>query len=132
MKNTGFTRQQKALIAGRDLDCVIHYGNHADPQIIGPCGGDLTHHHLKNRGAGGVKSRNRVANGLLICTTANSRLTHDAAFIAYAYERGWYLRTDYEIGATPVWSPRLNRFVYLSDDGDYLDISHNRINQKAA
>jgi hypothetical protein len=61
-----------------------------------------------------------VANGLLICTIANSRLTYDAEFMAYAYELGWLLRTDYQIDTQPVWVPRLNRGVILDDAGNYL------------
>ena len=113
----GFTRAQKALIAARDLDCVIHHGN---IPMLGTCEGDLTHHHRKNRGHGGVKSRNRVANGLLICTSANSRLTHDTEFMRYAYAMGWLLRSDHQIDSDPVFIPRLGQMVYFNDAGDYL------------
>lgn len=117
MKNTGFTSAQKMLIAARDLGCVIHSGNY-DPEA-GRCEGGLVAHHRKGRGHGGVKSRNRVANGLLICGAANSAMESDPVFAEYARSRGWKLRTDYEIEMAPVWVPRLQRFVYLNDAAEY-------------
>ena len=116
----GFSKAQKIAISARDLGCVIHGAG-------GDCLGDLTHHHRKGRGAGGVKSRNRVANGLLVCARWNGNVEAmpDLATQARAY--GWKLRTDHEIDTLPVYIPKLGRYVYLDDHGHYLDMSRNII-----
>lgn len=121
----GFSKAQKIAISARDLDCVIHGAG-------GVCVGDLTHHHRKGRGAGGVKSRNRVANGLLVCGQWNGMVESDAATASKARSFGWKLRTDHEIDTIPVYIPKLGRHVYLDDDGHYLDLSHNIITSQEA
>lgn len=125
MKNTGFTKAQKILIAARDLGCVIHGGG-------GDCVGDLVHHHRKNRGHGGVKSRNRVANGLLVCSRWNDLVEAMPDLAEQARKNGWKLRSDYEIESRPVYIPRLGRFVYLDDDGHYTDLQHHIITERKA
>lgn len=124
-KNTGFTREQKILISARDLGCVVHGAG-------GDCVGDLVHHHRKGRGAGGVKSRNRVANGLLVCSRWNGNVEAMPDLAAQARKNGWKLRTDYEIDTLPVWIPKLGRFVYLDDSGHYLAMDHSIIDTKEA
>lgn len=121
----GFTKAQKIAISARDLGCVIHGGG-------GECSGDLVHHHRKGRGAGGVKSRNRVANGLLVCGVWNSDVESIPHVASVARRNGWKLRTDHEIDTLPVYIPKLGRMVYLDDDGHYLDLSHNIIEPKEA
>lgn len=121
----GFTRAQKIAISARDLGCIIHGAG-------GDCSGDLVHHHRKGRGHGGVKSRNRVANGLLVCSAWNSAAESDANLAALARGFGWKLRTDHEIDTLPVYIPKLGRLVYLDDAGHYLDLSHNIITSQEA
>lgn len=121
----GFTKAQKITISARDLGCIVHGAG-------GECVGDLLHHHRKGRGAGGVKSRNRVANGLLVCSRWNTNVEAMPDLATEARRNGWKLRTDHEIDTLPVFIPRLGRFVYLDDDGQYLDMSHQIINQEAA
>jgi len=124
-KNTGFTRAQKITIAARDLGCVVHGAG-------GECVGELTYHHRKGRGAGGVKSRNRVANGLMVCSRWNQNVEAMPDLAAQARKNGWKLRTDHEIDTLPVWIPRLGRFVYLDDAGNYLAMDHSIIEQEEA
>ena len=121
----GFTKAQKITISARDLGCVIHGRG-------GECSGDLVHHHRKGRGAGGVKSRNRVANGLLVCSQWNGLVEALPDLAAQARKNGWKLRTDYEIDTLPVFIPKLGRFVYLDDTGNYLDMSHSIITKEQA
>lgn len=121
----GFNRAQKVAIAARDLGCVVHGAG-------GECVGDLVHHHRKGRGAGGVKSRNRVANGLLVCGQWNSDVESLPDVAAQARRNGWKLRTDFEIDTLPVWIPKLGRFVYLDDDGHYLSMEYKIIETKEA
>jgi len=121
----GFSKAQKIAISARDLGCVIHGAG-------GDCVGDLLHHHRKGRGAGGVKSRNRVANGLLVCARWNTLVEAMPDLAAHARKNGWKLRTDHEIDTLPVWIPKLGRFVYLNDDGHYLDMSHTIITSQEA
>lgn len=121
----GFTRAQKIAISARDLGCVIHGAG-------GPCVGDLLHHHRKGRGHGGVKSRNRVANGLLVCGTWNTAVEADPDLAQQARYNGWKLRTDHEIDTLRVWIPKLYRFVLLDDAGNYLDQDHNIITSQEA
>jgi hypothetical protein len=117
----GFSKAQKIAISARDLGCVIHGAG-------GECVGDLVHHHRKGRGHGGVKSRNRVANGLLVCGTWNTDVESDPGLAEDARTNGWKLRTDHEIESRPVYIPKLARFVYLDDAGNYTDLQHNIIN----
>ena len=121
----GFNRAQKVAIAARDLGCVVHGAG-------GECVGPLVHHHRKNRGHGGVKSRNRVANGLLVCGQWNSDVESLPDVAAQARRNGWKLRSDHEIDTLPVWIPKLGRFVYLDDAGNYLAMDHSVIEQEAA
>lgn len=124
-KATGFTREQKILIAARDLGCVIHGAG-------GECVGDLIHHHRKGRGHGGVKSRNRVANGLLVCARWNQLVEAMPDLAEAARTNGWKLRTDHEIETRPVYIPRIGRLVYLDDAGNYTDLQHNIITSQEA
>lgn len=124
-KSTGFTRAQKITIAARDLGCVVHGAG-------GDCVGELTYHHRKNRGHGGAKSRNRVANGLMVCSRFNTLVEAMPDVAAQARKNGWKLRTDFEIETLPVFIPRLGRFVYLDDDGNYLAMDHRIIEKEAA
>jgi hypothetical protein len=121
----GFNRAQKVAIAARDLGCVVHGAG-------GDCVGDLIHHHRKGRGHGGVKSRNRVANGLLVCARWNMLVEAMPDLAEQARKNGWKLRTDHEIDTLPVWIPKLGRFVLLDDDGHYLDLHHNIITSQEA
>lgn len=123
-KNTGFTREQKIAISARDLGCVVHGAG-------GDCLGDLLHHHRKGRGAGGVKSRNRVANGLLVCSRWNTLAEAMPDLAAQARKNGWKLRTDHEIDNLPVYIPRIGVFVFLDDSGDYLDMQHQPLRKAA-
>ena len=122
-KSTGFTREQKITIAARDLGCVIHGAT--------GCSGDLVHHHRKGRGAGGVKSRNRVANGLLVCGDWNGLVESMPDLAEQARKNGWKLRTDHEIDTLPVYIPRLGVFVFLDDAGNYLDMHHQPLRKAA-
>jgi len=123
-RNTGFTRAQKIAIAARDLGCVVHGAG-------GECVGDLVHHHRKGRGSGGVKSRNRVANGLLVCGRWNDLVEAMPDLAAQARKNGWKLRTDHEIDNLPVYIPRLGQFVFLDDAGNYLDMHHQPLRKAA-
>jgi hypothetical protein len=125
VSSNGFTREQKILITARDLGCVVHGAG-------GDCVGDLVHHHRKGRGHGGVKSRNRVANGLLVCSRWNGTVEAMPDLAAQARKNGWKLRTDHEIDNLPVFIPRLGVFVFLDDAGDYLNMQHQPIERKAA
>ena len=120
----GFSKAQKITISARDLGCVIHGAT--------GCSGELVHHHRKGRGAGGVKSRNRVANGLLVCSQWNTDVEALPDVAAQARKNGWKLRTDFEIDTLPVWIPKLGRFVYLDDTGNYLAMDHSIIEQEQA
>ena len=121
----GFTKAQNIAISARDLGCVVHGAG-------GDCSGDLVHHHRKGRGHGGVKSRNRVANGLLVCGLWNTAVESGPSIATEARRHGWKLRTDHEIDTLPVFIPKLGRLVYLDDAGHYLDLSHNIITSQEA
>jgi hypothetical protein len=121
----GFSKAQKIAISARDLGCVVHGAG-------GDCVGDLIHHHRKGRGAGGVKSRNRVANGLLVCARWNTLVEAMPDLAAQARKKGWKLRTDHEIDTLPVWIPKLGQFVLLDDDGHYTDLHHTIITSQEA
>lgn len=120
----GFSKGQKITITARDLGCVVHGAT--------GCSGELVHHHRKGRGVGGVKSRNRVANGLLVCSQWNTDVEALPDVATQARKNGWKLRTDFEIDTLPVWIPKLGRFVYLDDHGNYLAMDHSIIEQEQA
>ena len=62
-KKTGFTDAQKKAIFARDgYACVPHQVDSLE------CSGDVVAHHRVNRGLGGSKAANRVANGLAVCS----------------------------------------------------------------
>ena len=116
--NTGFTPAQKRTIRDRDGGCIVHTENYAPLPYL--CLGKLTEHHRKNRGNGSVQSRNRVANGMLVCAQVNQAFESDPDFAEYARDKGWKLRSDFQIEETGIWVPRLQRFVWLDDEGSYL------------
>lgn len=120
MSRVSFSLEQKRLIVKRDQHCVIHHHNYHPDFHYAACSGELAIHHRLNRGMGGSKSRNRVANGLLVCTVANGLMESNADYAAKARVFGWKIRTDNEVATVPVWVPWLQRSVYLNDEGQYL------------
>lgn len=120
MSRPGFSIEQKRIIHRRDQHCVIHYQSYHEDYHYTACSGELVVHHRRGRGMGGSKTRNRIANALLICSVGNGLLESDADFAALARRNGWLLRSDFEIETVPVWVPWLQRSVFLDDTGHYL------------
>lgn len=127
MSRVSFSKEQRALIVKRDQHCIVHHHNYHPDFHYAACTRQLVVHHRKGRGMGGVKSRNRVANGLLVCDAFNTRVEQDADYARQARNYGWLLRTDNEIETVPVWIPWLQRSVYLDNHGHYLSEGSHQI-----
>lgn len=107
----GFTDKQKRLIVERDGVCVPHGGLCGTPEEYLVC------HHRANRGHGGFKAANHVANGLAVCGAWNSDAEAFEPLMRQAYDNGWKLRR-YEVPSdSPVYYPHIGDWFELDDDG---------------
>lgn len=106
---TGYTPEQRAALISRD-------GGKCALEHLGACDGPLTAQHRKNRGMGGRRSLNTLANGAVLCWSHNTLAETDAAIAAEARRRGVKLADTDEPAEVPQWSPFWGQMTQPLDD----------------
>lgn len=106
--STGFTAKQWRLIKARDRVCVWH-GESCDPDLLVP-------QHRSGRGMGGSKSKNRLSNGVALCSLMNGLIESDAGLAAEARERGIKISLHADPVLIPVRYPDGDPW-WLDDEG---------------
>lgn len=105
---SGFTPEQKRIVLARD--------SHTCPI----CGQRATEvNHRANRGHGGHRASNRIANGCAICSTCNGLIESDADRAALARDRGVKLSRYADPLAEPYLHPLFRMLVLLDDAGGF-------------
>lgn len=105
---TGFTPEQTAAILWRDGDKCAMCGHRA-----------RTANHRANRGAGGHRGSNRLANGCAICHDCNGLIESDPVLAERARDRGVKLSRYDDPEAVPYLHPIYQVPVLLNDDGGF-------------
>jgi hypothetical protein len=85
-----------------------------------PCCGDvymLTIHHRINRGMGGSRKRDNLANLMVLCSQTNQALESDPVWQRRAIEYGWKLRPWDDPTFIPVYEPMWGNWWWLDDEG---------------
>jgi len=109
MAATGFTAEQKAIVLFRDFEtCPICYRK------------ATTVNHRANRGAGGFKGANTLANACAICWTCNGLIESDPDLAELARERGVKLSRYDDPELVPYFHPAYRLPVLLLSSGDYV------------
>lgn len=103
---TGFTTEQVRTIMFRDGHKCAMCGRRAEVA-----------NHRANRGAGGFKAANTMANGCALCHQCNGRIESDADYAAEARRRGVKISKHDDPRTVRYLSPLYNVPVYLLDDG---------------
>lgn len=106
--STGFTMKQWRQIKDRDQVCVWH-GEGCDPDMLVP-------QHRSGRGMGGSRSKNRLSNGVALCSLMNGLIESDAALAAEARARGIKLSIHDDPAVFPVVYPD-GELWWLDDEG---------------
>ena len=106
--STGFTMKQWRQIKDRDQVCVWH-GEGCDPDMLVP-------QHRSGRGMGGSRSKNRLSNGVALCSLMNGLIESDAALAAEARARGIKLSIHDDPAVFPVVYPDGEPW-WLDDEG---------------
>lgn len=106
---TGFTPEQRAALISRD-------GGRCALEHLGTCTGPLTAQHRKNRGMGGRRSLNRLANGATLCWAHNTRAEADADVAREAIARGVKLYDTDDPDEVAQWSPFFGQMVQPHDE----------------
>lgn len=114
---TGFTPADVQAIMIRDGHmCAMGCGRRAQ-----------TANHRANRGSGGHRGSNRIANGVAICHDDNFRIEYDAVAARKARELGVKLSRYDDPETVPFFSPLFGVWVHLSDDGMTFDVDPEEI-----
>lgn len=108
MSSTGFTPEQKATCLFRDGHKCSMCGQRA-----------TTANHRANRGAGGHRGSNGLANASAICHDCNGRIESDADYAELARARGVKLSRYEDPTAVPYLSPLYGIPVLLDDLGGF-------------
>ena len=95
----------------RDKGC-IHCG---EIESIAP-------HHRLNRGMGGSKKLDTVANIVVMCSQMNLFLETNPEIAEWGRSNGWKLRTGQTPETSPLWLPRLGFWALLGTDYDIKNL----------
>ena len=109
--STGFTPAQVAATLLRDGGMCALSGQH--PSCTGRA--DTANHRL-NRGRGGSKLRNGMANACAICHHCNGLIEQDAEYATLARHLGVKLREGDTPEQIPLWSPFFRQWVRVDDN----------------
>lgn len=93
----GFTKKQWQQIKDRDGGCVWH-GLACDQDTLVP-------QHRSGRGMGGDRSKNRLSNGVALCSRLNGLIESDARMAEQARERGIKISLHADPAVLPVYYP---------------------------
>lgn len=108
MSGTGFTPQQKATILFRDGDKCAMCGRRATEA-----------NHRANRGAGGHRASNTLANGCAICHECNGAIESDPEAAELARARGVKVSRYEDPALVPYLSPLYGVPVLLDEAGGF-------------
>ena len=115
--SAGFTPEQVQAIMVRDGGmCAMGCGRRAD-----------TGNHRANRGAGGYRAANRLANGCAICSDCNFRIEYDAIAARKARELGVKISRHDDPELVPFYSPLFGMWAHLHDDGMTFDVDADEV-----
>ena len=111
--SAGFSKRQWEQIKERDQVCVWH-GPSCDLDMLIP-------QHRSGRGMGGSKSKNRLSNGVAMCSLVNGEIEANAELATEARHRGIKisLHANPEIVPVTYWD---GRTFYLNDDGSMWEV----------
>jgi hypothetical protein len=118
--SNGFTPDQKRAVLLRD--------GHRCP-VCGLAADEVN--HRANRGAGGYKAGNTLANACAICRTCNGLIESNADTANTARHLGVKISRDDDPTRVPLWSPFFHQWVQITDTGLYLLGDTNRDRQPA-
>jgi hypothetical protein len=91
----------------------------------------LSIQHRINRGMGGSKLRDNLANLLTMCIGCNTALEADASFRTSGLHMGWKLNSWDDEARVPVYFQYAREWRLLTDDGTYEVIDSDRITRGA-
>lgn len=103
---SGFTPEQTRIILERDGHRCAMCGQRA-----------RVANHRANRGHGGHRGSNRIANGCALCHECNGLIEADADLAELARRRGVKLSRYDDPTLEPYLHPILNMVVLLDDEG---------------
>jgi hypothetical protein len=83
--------------------------------------------HRANRGAGGHRGSNRLANACALCWGCNDRIESDAIAARKARELGVKISRDADPEQVPFYSQMFATWVHLHDDGLTLDVDSDEV-----
>ncbi len=104
----GFTKAQWEALKARDQHCVWH-GPSCDPDLLVP-------QHRSGRGMGGSRVKNRLSNGVALCSFVNGLIESDAALAEEARRRGIKISLHADPVMIPVEYPDGDPY-WLDDEG---------------
>lgn len=114
---TGFTPADVQAILIRDGHmCAMGCGRRA-----------RTANHRANRGAGGHRASNRIANGCAICHVCNDRIESDAIAARKARELGVKISRHDDPELVLFYSQMFGQYVHLTDDGMMFDVTPEQV-----
>lgn len=117
---TGFTSAQVQAILMRDgYTCAMRCGRRA-----------ATANHRANRGSGGHRGSNRIANGCAICTLCNEQIESDAIAARKARELGVKISRHDDPEQVPYRSPMFDQWVHLHDDDMTFDVTDDELDAR--
>lgn len=104
----GFTKAQWEALKARDQHCVWH-GPSCDTDLLVP-------QHRSGRGMGGSRVKNRLSNGVAMCSLVNGLIESDAALAEEARRRGIKISLHADPAMIPVeYADGVLRWI--DDDG---------------
>lgn len=101
----------------RDLSCVWH-GRDCDQEMLVP-------QHRANRGIGGYRAGDALSNLVLLCSSANWLVEHDAALADDARRLGIKISRHADPRTVPVQHQQ-HGLVLLDDDGGFKRVEEDR------
>lgn len=104
----GFTKKQWELIKARDNGCVWH-GLACDQDTLVP-------QHRSGRGMGGSRLKNKLSNGVALCSLTNGLIESDPALADEARRRGIKVSLHADPAVIPLIYPD-GHLYWLGDDG---------------
>lgn len=115
--STGFSSADRQAVLFREgWVCAMGCGNRAN--VV---------NHRANRGAGGHRASNRLANACALCHACNDRIESDAVAARKARELGVKLSRYDDPEQVPFYSPMFGEWVHLHDDGLTFDVDPDEV-----
>lgn len=114
---TGFSFADKQAVLFRDgWVCGMGCGSRAT--VV---------NHRANRGSGGHRSSNRIANACALCAPCNDRIESDAIAARKARQLGVKISRHDDPETVPFYSQMFGTYVHLHDDGMTFDVEPEQL-----